>query len=220
MIEDSPSGSRSTKADPETEDFESEGETGSPRRKSGRGISEAQSAAIGGAVKQYLLDYYHLAKSILLHPRRFFLEDMEEEGGLQEPAYFLMVSAGINALIAGLSSFNPGLVVILFAVTVIGAFMSAVIANAMSTAWGGKGNFEKTFRVMAYSEAALAVAWVPVIGMLAMVYVCVLNFFGLRTVHQLDGLKTGIVVALSGVIALFAFLIAGCGVLARSLLHF
>jgi hypothetical protein len=218
MTENSQGTERVDDRDLQDEEFESAPRAGD---RSGRGLPPADVTedARTNAVKQFCLRYYETAKRVLFKPKAFF-ESMPRSGGLQEPTIFLAVSAGINAVFTGMGSFNIGLVLLIFAVTVIGAFLSAVIANAMASAWGGKGDFESTFRVMAYSEAALALGWLPVIGMFAMVYVCVLNFFGLRNVHKLEGWKTGLIVVLSGIIAMFAFALGACGIIARSLLHF
>src|SRR6266550_3832257 len=107
-------------------------------------------------------------KRVMTDPRGFFA-DMPEVGGLQAPLAFLGVSAVINA--AGHLVFGWGL----------GGFVRIV-----QYLFSGRAGFEATFRVVAYAAAPTVLAWLPWIGVLAVVYGVYLTVVGLERVHGFD----------------------------------
>ena len=125
-------------------------------------------------------------KRVMTDPRGFFA-DMPEVGGLQAPLAFLGVSAVINA--AGHLVFGWGLGgfvrIVLF--QVLGAFVSAALFVLIAQhLFSGRAGFEATFRVVAYAAAPTVLAWLPWIGVLAVVYGVYLTVVGLERVHGLD----------------------------------
>jgi hypothetical protein len=52
--------------------------------------------------------------------------------------------------------------------------------------FAGRAGFEPTFRVVAYAWAPLVVAWVPVVGRLALLYTAYLMLRGLERVQGLE----------------------------------
>jgi len=171
------------------------------------------------AARGYLASFWQEAKTVLRHPQQFF-DSMPTEGGWKEPLIFLSTCAGANAVLSGILSFNLLTMVMIFPATLVGCFLASLVANALAGAMGGKGTYESTFRVFAYSEAPMLIGWIPVIGMLGILYVWVLNYFGLRKVHELSEGKTVVVVLLSGLIAAFVLGLAACGIALRSILKF
>ncbi|HEY9868327.1 MAG TPA: YIP1 family protein [Candidatus Obscuribacterales bacterium] len=189
---------------------------------SGQGGSPQQPAAkelLPPGARGFIARYWAQAKAILLSPRVFF-DSMPTEGGLKDPLVFLSVAAGVNSLLTGIISLNPMICLLVFPATLIGCFLAALAANALAGAMGGKGTFEATFRVYAYSEAPMLFGWIPVIGFFGVFYVWVLNYFGLRKVHDISEGKTVLVVILSGIVAAFLLGLAACGMLLRSIFHF
>src|SRR5256884_5192418 len=125
-------------------------------------------------------------KRVMTDPRGFFAE-MPEVGGLQAPLAFLGVSAVINA--AGHLVFGWGLGgfvrIVLF--QVLGAFVSAALFVLIAQhLFSGRAGFEATFRVVAYAAAPTVLAWLPWIGVLAVVYGVDLTVVGLGRGHGVD----------------------------------
>jgi len=52
--------------------------------------------------------------------------------------------------------------------------------------FSGRAGFEATFRVVAYAAAPTVLAWLPWIGVLAVVYGVYLTVVGLERVHGFD----------------------------------
>ncbi len=154
-----------------------------------------------------LLYFAHQAKHVLSNPAEFF-DQMHTEGGLTEPTIFLFISASIYGLLEAIGHLNP----IVFFQTLFSSlafvFLGAIIVNFALKAFGGKGNYESTFRVLAFSKATLLFAWISVAsfaigGFLAVGYTVYLNIIGCKKVHQLATPITATVVI---VLALFQLL--------------
>lgn len=144
------------------------------------------------------LYFAHQAKHVLLNPRDFFKE-MHTEGGLIEPSIFLCIAASIYGIFEAIGHLNP----IVFFQTMLSSlffvYVGAIIVNFALKAFGGKSNYEGTFRVLAFSKATLLFAWVSVAsfsigGFLALGYTIYLNIIGCKKVHQLGTPVTAAVI--------------------------
>lgn len=166
----------------------------------------------------FLSAYWAEAQQILLHPREFFTT-MPTEGGLKTPLIFLAVSAAANSLMTALISINPTTIPITFLSTMVGVSIISMVAATMSQALGGKGSYEATFRIFAYGAVTLLFAWIPVLGLVATLYTCVLNFFGLKVVHQLSDGKAILVVILSGILTAIIVGLGACTIMLRNIFH-
>ena len=74
-------------------------------------------------------------------------------------------------------------------------FLGAAATHLSCKLWGagGKG-FTATARVMGYSQSPILFGWVPMIGMVAVVYLVVLQILGIARVHEVTGGKATIAV--------------------------
>lgn len=125
-------------------------------------------------------------KRVMTDPHGF-VADLAETGGLQEPFAFLALAAGANAL--GHLLFGVGLLgaVALFVWQLVAAgVLAAILVLVAQHLFDGRGGFESTFRVVAYAGAPLALAWVPLVGALALVYAAYLVLRGLERMQRLD----------------------------------
>lgn len=69
-------------------------------------------------------------------------------------------------------------------------------------------NFETTFRVVAYANVTILVAWVPILGLLvATVWYAVLSILGVREGHATSTGKAVVIVLIPVAIALFILLV-------------
>jgi len=105
----------------------------------------------------------------------------------------------------------------------IGLFVVSAIVHVCLLALGGATNgFEATFRVAAYSEAAMVIRIVPVCGdVVAIIYYVILAVIGVSEAHRISGLKAAAAVLLPFVLLCCC---CGAGILAAagglaSLLH-
>lgn len=147
--------------------------------------------------------YFYEAKRILTSPSESF-EEMPAKGGFAGPAIFLSFSALIYAFINAVGRLNPIVFFVSFFSSVIYVSVGSLIASKVfSIAFGGKGDFESTFRVFAYSKATLLFAWVSVGslqvgGWAAVAYTLILNAIGISKVHDMPKHKAlGIVLCLA-----------------------
>jgi len=90
----------------------------------------------------------------------------------------------------------------------IGLFVVSAVVHVCLMALGGATHgFEATFRVAAYSEAAMVIRIVPVCGdLIAIVYYVVLAIIGLSEAHRISGVK-----ATAAVLLPFVLLCCCCG---------
>ena len=127
-----------------------------------------------------------LWQRVVTTPHAFFA-DMPLTGGLGEPTLFLALSAAINAVghllvSAGLRGMIASFVGQMVAAFVLAALLVLVAQNLFE----GRGGYEPTFRVVAYAWAPLVVAWLPLVGSLALVYAAYLMLRGLERVQAHD----------------------------------
>jgi hypothetical protein len=145
---------------------------------------------------------------IVTDPLAFFTE-MPETGGLQEPAAFLAICAGIAAL-GHLLAFAgvPGMVASFVAQIVAAFVLAALFVLIAQHLFGGRAGYEPTFRVVAYAWAPLVVAWIPYVGRIALLYAAFLMVRGLERVHALDTTRAVLTIVL-GVAALWILGLTG-----------
>lgn len=147
--------------------------------------------------------YFYEARKILVSPSEFF-DEMPSHVGFAGPAIFLAFSAVIYGVINALGRLNPLVFFISFFSSIIYVSIGSLIAaKVFSIAFGGKGDFEGTFRVFAYSKATLLFAWIsvgslPIGGWAAVAYTLVLNAIGISKVHDMPKPKAlGIILCLA-----------------------
>jgi len=138
-------------------------------------------------------------KRVTTEPRSFF-EDMPVSGGLQNPLVFLLLCLCIDAvgfLLIGPRGFTPLNVII---VGVVKSFVYAGLLMLIARQlFAGVGDYEATYRVVAYASAPTALAWIPLVGPLALLYGLFLVIVGLERVHTFDTVRSALSLLLAAI---------------------
>lgn len=132
---------------------------------------------------------------VLTDPRAFFAE-LPEAGGLQAPATFLVICAAIRAagaMLVGLSigAFFTTLVAQLF----WSGVLAAVLVIVAQQVFEGRAGFEAVFRVVAYAAAPTVLAFVPRLGILALLFSWLLMVRGVERMQAFDAPRAVLTVA-------------------------
>lgn len=153
-------------------------------------------------------------RAVLFSPRAFF-SNLPAEGRLREPVLFVLlvgvVHGVLGAVVALISNVLTGgigpddlraAVVegLLFAVlSPVGvAFAAAVYLLSIRTFVGKVADFPQVYRLLAYAFSAFALAWVPIVGSVAISYaLLVLMGIAIKEVYETSFL-TAVIAALVG----------------------
>ncbi|RLA84937.1 MAG: hypothetical protein DRG31_04295 [Deltaproteobacteria bacterium] len=140
-----------------------------------------------------------VTKAVLLRPGEFF-RVMPTEGGFGPPVAYLGICFAIWALLRSLILLNP-LFILLGIISFFFSFLGAgILQLVLKKFFGARGNYEATFRVVAYSGAVNLLSWIPFLGFLASLYGLWLKIVGLEAVHGVTKLKAFLAVLISAVI--------------------
>lgn len=178
------------------------------------------------------MDYIETWKEIIQTPSDFYRR-MPTSGGYADPLTFAAISYVIYGLLTAL--FNRGMsmggmygtygrgfsfsAVIAAAIMtpivgIISTFIVAAILYIIYKVLGGTGSYEGTVRVISYATAVLALSWIPLLGLLASIYVLYLYIVGGMTVHNVSMGKSAVAVLLPIVlIFILAMLVASLAAL-------
>ena len=156
--------------------------------------------------------------------RDSFYSKMKTSGGYNEPLLFASVNFLISGILLGLATFlfwAPSNVQLgaasLIAIpiykliaSVIGLFILAGIMHLILVFFGVKKGYEATFRALAYATPIVLLTWIPLIGILALIYGWYLAVVGLSRAHKISQ-STAFIATLIPVIILLllAFLFVG-----------
>lgn len=170
-------------------------------------------------------------KKVITSPSAFY-ESMPKEGGYGEPLKFALINfivLGIgsaimtilynligfslpsNVSLMGTSTTIATKITIMSVISdiivtpiigIIGLFISGVILFILFKIVGGSGSYEGTVRILSYSSAVSLLAWIPLIGILAVLYGIFLDIIGGKSVHNISTLRSAIAVLLPFVLAI------------------
>jgi hypothetical protein len=149
-------------------------------------------------------------RRIMSEPRRFF-EDMPVTGGLQNPLIFLLLCLAISAvgfLLIGPRGYALWVIIIGLVRAFLGALVLMMVAQQV---FHGTGDYEATFRVVAYGSAPVALIWLPLIRPLVVLYALFLIIIGLERVHAFDATKAVLAVLLSAIVLVAVMWMFGAG---------
>jgi hypothetical protein len=158
----------------------------------------------------FVQDYLHEVKAILFDSFNFF-NAMPAKGGFLPPTIFLAVTAGIYCLLSALFRGNWLIVFTAFFDVFFTAFVGTTVITLAFKQLGGKGTFEGTYRVIAFSKATLLFGWIPWIhvdkitlfGVLSIAYAVYLNILGME---RLQKLPRQLVTTFLAIVALIGFI--------------
>ena len=137
-------------------------------------------------------------RRVMTEPRSFF-QDMPVGGGLQQPLLFLTICLAISAigfLVIGPRGFAIWFILIALVRSFVAALVLMLIARQI---FGGVGDYEATYRAVAYAGAPVALLWLPLIRSLVLLYVLFLLIIGLERVQGFDAVKSVLTLFLAAV---------------------
>jgi hypothetical protein len=151
--------------------------------------------------------YFREAKSLLINPHEFFLAHIDDTT-LGEPITFMVISSGIAAIFMSLGGDLGGGLSTLFgtsAYAVIAAIAVHYAMDFLNTSDAPKGDLKSTFKIMAYSQAPLLIAWVklgvvPAGWWVAFVYSIFLCIVGLEQVYGMSRSKSMMIMIVVSVV--------------------
>jgi hypothetical protein len=160
--------------------------------------------------KDFITSFGQVWKKVITDPRGFF-SAMPLTGGIENPLGFALTClliAGLGELLTGRGF---GLTLFLIIGGVLRLFIEAGLLLLISRhVFEGTGNYEATFRAVAYATAPVVFQWVPLVGFLAMLYGIYLLFCGLQRAQELSSGKALLTILLAALAGLFlSFLFGG-----------
>lgn len=141
--------------------------------------SQEQEAQYDFVPSNFLRSLFGTAKTVLLSPKLFY-KNMKTEGGVRNPALFLVCCVLIHTLFVSLSLNNPAVVVRNMTYGIAMPFVTAGILFLFITRFfKASGTYEAALRVNAYAAAVNLVTWIPMVGLLLEFYRLYLIAWGL-----------------------------------------
>jgi len=159
----------------------------------------------------FLSSLWETWKGVLINPPLFFRQ-MPREGGFLPPALFMLVCLGGDGLLKAI--FGGGFRGFFSAVvgTTLMTFLVAAVLYLFSTQlFPGKGSYEGSFRILAYTNAVSVFGWIPAVGTLAALYGIYIAARGIMEVFSLDRGKAGVVIILTALVMVVLSLLLGGG---------
>lgn len=161
-------------------------------------------------------------RRVMGDPRGFF-DTLSPASPLPPALVFALVSFAIGGV--GFMLFGGGVKGFLGLIA-LGA-LRVIVGSAIATwiaqqVFEGRGDYEATFRVLAYSSAVVVFVGLPVVKYFAAIYGAYLLILGLAKAHAFDTVRSLLTVMLSvavGLVALYALNLGGCMVEANPLLR-
>jgi len=145
--------------------------------------AEQVDSSIGSTADTEWRGLLQLFRTIVTQPTDFF-EHMQLEGGLKEPLLFMALCSGLASAGQIIATFKPMLGIQEFIGRVIFSFISAGFLMALSRGFGGKGNFEHTYRAYVYGTAPAVVSWIPLLNYVAFLYTLFLLYLSLQRAQE------------------------------------
>ena len=177
------------------------------------------------------MGFIEKSKMIIFNPKGFF-EIMPQAGGYKDPLMFgaitivilTIISSALDLalylaqgkMIEGITSSITSLIVgIIIApvVLAIALFISASTNYYPLRLLGGKGTYEATFRVTAYSSILMLISWIPAVSFLAGIYELYINVVGFKKVHSMSTGKVLIAMLITIVVIMIIIIIVGAAIL-------
>lgn len=159
-------------------------------------------------------DFKNTWLKVMKTPAEFF-EQMPTEGGYAAPIKFAVISyliAGIGLTIISLGVGFP-LIIMMPIMGVIGLFIGGLFIHIFFKIVGGKGTYEGTVRLLAYASATMALGWIPLLGILANIYLVYMEVIGGAKVHKISTLSSLIAVfVIPLIIAIVLMLVLGAAI--------
>lgn len=160
--------------------------------------------------KDFINSFIGVAKTVLTKPKDFY-QNMPTTGGFSPSVSFLAVCLGVSGILASIITGGNPIVFLKFLIvglvfSFIGAGMLHFIAQKL---FFGQGEYEGTYRVVAYAGAVDLLIWIPFVGILAALYGLYLQVVGLEKVHEITIGQALVTVLITLAIYLILFILLG-----------
>lgn len=153
----------------------------------------SRSEELGEAVRYYviLLAFYSLLSGILIGIGLSVLSSIPGMGGAVVPVGGLFM------------------IIIIFIAGLIGIFITGIILHIFVYLVGGRNGLEQTLKAVMYaSTPSLLLGWIPLIGIIAAIWVIVLEVLGIRELHDISTGRAVLAVLLPIVIVVLLVFLA------------
>jgi len=151
----------------------------------------------------FIYSFGQVWKKLMTDPQGFFLA-MPLTGGLANPFVFATLCLLVTAIGFLVSGYGLRLSFALILWGVIGLFLGAALL--LLIAWklfAGKGDYEATFRALAYAIAPVVLLWIPLVRYVAALYTAYLLIVGLQRAHEFDNVKAVLTVLVTMLVGFF-----------------
>ncbi len=147
----------------------------------------------GRPVKSYLYIIYIMVSN----PRAFF-GAMSVDGGYKKPWLFAIISIAIPFLWVTVF-YRATILQILYLMSPVGFLIFAGGLHFSATKLlGGRGSFQATFRVVAYTSFTIIFGPIPYLGLAFSIYGLYLTAHGMAAVHGVNFLRGVLIVLVTG----------------------
>ena len=162
----------------------------------------------GNSMSEFIDEFIGTWKKVITTPTDFFRE-MPTSGGYEAPLKFAVVNyviAGIGMALISLG--GAFFMIVAMPITgVIWLFINGLIFHICFKIAGGHGSYEGTVRIFSYASAAIAFAWIPIIGQIIGLYGLYVKIIGGTFVHNITMAKSAMVVAGNLILIIAAILL-------------
>jgi hypothetical protein len=177
-------------------------------------MNEAELITAGRTYREFdpqnVLDSYKGILSRLVRKPAAFFESMPLEGGFLNPTLFLVGCLLICGLLSAIRTTSLWPIVRVPVLGTMSIYMhSFVLYFFTKRLFEGKGNYEATFRTMAYTGAVFLVMWVPVLALAGFFFGLYLLVLGTEKVHRIERSPAVASVILSAGASLILLLLFG-----------
>jgi len=159
----------------------------------------------------FFTSFIGVVKTVLTKPSDFY-QHMPTTGGFSSPVIFLAICLGVSGILAVfITGGNFSIFFKLLIIGVIFSFIGAGVLHLIATKlFFGDGQYEGTYRVVAYAGAVDLLAWIPVLGILAAFYGFYLQMLGLEKTHRITRGQAVITILISlCVFLILSFVVGG-----------
>ncbi len=147
--------------------------------------------------ENFLANFFHTAKAILLSPRLFY-EGMNRNAGLRNPLIFLACCVVVHTLLVGLVLKNQSLVARNLVFGMVLPFVTAgILFFIITRLFKASGTYEIAFRVNAYAAAVALMSWIPLVGIALEFYRIYLVVVGLSCTFSIKASRAFLAIVLT-----------------------
>ena len=153
--------------------------------------------------------YLYIVYLLFVYPQTFF-RAMSVDGGYKQPWLFALFSVLIS-WVGVIIFYRSTFLTALYPLALLGILVFAGLVHFSATRLvGGKGAFQATFRVVAYTSFTIVFGPIPYLGLAAHIFGLYLIAHGLAAVHGMNLIRGGLaVLIIEGALRLIQYQMLG-----------